>query len=409
MNWAHPNKKNCPYCDPLSVHPLHLVDRLNKLVQYIFDPLDLFLYRRMPSLRVSMEKFISSGFIKSLLFAGILKENDILDDDEGIYNRTLVFVRETRKRNIPVRVIKFFGKSTNFFSITVNNKKEIFEGLPALASDQTTEIDSSDKYEFKKILKKNDLPYPVGKNFRNYLDAQQFVREIGFPVVVKPRSGSLSRHTTCNIKNEEELKKAIDVVKIISTEFIVERFVRGNVYRITVIDGDVAACCLREPPNIIGDGIHSIEELIKIKNNNPLRGESHQKNFSLHKIPITPEVLSFLKKQNFTINDVPPKGNKIYLHSKVILACGADIHDKSDEICEENRVLFKKVAQIFRTTLIGIDFICQDISKPYYIQECAIIEGNNLPYIDMHHYPVTGKPRNVAVSILDACLRKKLI
>ena len=70
----------------------------------------------------------------------------------------------------------------------------------------------------------------------------------------------------------------------------------------------------------------------------------------------------------------------------------------------ENKILFKKVYELCKAPLIGIDFITKDISIPYYEQKCAIIEVNSLPYIDMHHYPVTGKERNVAGRILDYCI-----
>ena len=32
------------------------------------------------------------------------------------------------------------------------------------------------------------------------------------------------------------------------------------------------------------------------------------------------------------------------------------------------------------------------------------LEANSLPYIDMHHYPLTGQPRNVAEMVMDYAL-----
>jgi cyanophycin synthetase len=59
------------------------------------------------------------------------------------------------------------------------------------------------------------------------------------------------------------------------------------------------------------------------------------------------------------------------------------------------------VYALCQAPLIGIDFISPDISRPYREQKCAILEVNSLPYIDMHHYPVSGKERNVAGQVLD--------
>lgn len=128
---------------------------------------------------------------------------------------------------------------------------------------------------------------------------------------------------------------------------------------------------------------------------------NHQKNFSLHKIVPSEKTKSLLAVQNLNYDSVPVQGQKIYLHDKVILACGADIHDNTDKLHPENKVLFQKVYELCGAPLVGIDFIAAVISKPFHEQNCAVLEVNSLPYIDMHHYPTTGKERNVAGYILD--------
>ncbi len=97
----------------------------------------------------------------------------------------------------------------------------------------------------------------------------------------------------------------------------------------------------------------------------------------------------------------------MYLHNKVVLACGADIHDKTDVVHPDTKSLFLELSRILNVAIVGIDFICQDISKSYREQPCAIIEANSLPYIDMHHFPVTGTLRDVAGYVIDVILEKK--
>ncbi|MEK7104893.1 MAG: hypothetical protein AAB868_02535, partial [Patescibacteria group bacterium] len=92
------------------------------------------------------------------------------------------------------------------------------------------------------------------------------------------------------------------------------------------------------------------------------------------------------------------------LHSKIILKGGADIHDKTGEIHPDNIALFQKISRFCGAPLVGLDFICQDISRPHHRQECAVLEANSLPYIDMHHYPVTGQPRDIAGLVMDYVL-----
>ena len=397
-------KKLCLHCDPYPNNSTHISEKLEILlspVTVLFSPLERML-QKFPKFHATMNKILLGGFFKTLLTLKILKEVEAQDADEGLYNRTLVVVREAWKRGIKIKSLKFFGKATNHFSIETNGVKKYFEGLPHLVVENISLVDFDDKGKLKELLQKERLPHPQGSVFRNYSSALQYVKEvIGFPVVVKPRSGSLSKHTTCNIKTEHQLQEAVRIARVISKEFVVEEFIEGSVHRITVINGNVAASCLREPPNVIGDGKHTIQELINIKNQNPIRGMNHQKNFTLHKITISEKTNSLLGAQNLNLNSILSTGQKIYLHDKVILACGADIHDTTDEIHPENKTMFQKVYELCGAPLMGIDFITSDISKPHYEQKCAVIEVNSLPYIDMHHYPVTGKVRNVARHILD--------
>ncbi len=223
-------------------------------------------------------------------------------------------------------------------------------------------------------------------------------------MVVKPNAGSLSKHVTCNIQNEVGLREAVRIARIVSREFVVEEFIEGDVYRITVVNGAVVAACLREAPNVIGDGVSTVQRLIDIKNRDPRRGMIHQKNFTLHLIVVTARTHELLSTQGEGLESVPLKGKKVYLHDKVVLACGADIHDVTDMLHPDNKALFENAAKLCRASLVGIDFIAKDISKSFCEQKCAIIEANSLPYIDMHHYPVTGKERNVAGEILDLYL-----
>lgn len=213
-------------------------------------------------------------------------------------------------------------------------------------------------------------------------------------------------HITCNIQNSSTLKEAIHIAQMMDREFILEKHIFDDVYRITIVNNNFLVCCLREPPNVIGNGINNIEELVNKKNSNPLRGNLHQKNFTLHKINLTEKAISLITDRGFTIKSILPKGVKIYLHNKVILSCGSDIQDKTDDIHIENKSMFLNLSRLLNTSLVGIDFICQDISKPYYEQLCAIIEANSLSYIDMHHFPVIGQPRDVAGYIMDSLLKR---
>jgi len=396
----------CPHCDPYPNKSNHMPERLKRV---FLSPIFAFIgllensAAHFPRFRKTLNNFIGNNLFKGLLAVGILREVEVDDLDGGLYNRSLVVAREARRREIKVKAIKFLGmEGTNNFSIEWAGTKSFFEGLPHLTIGYTSTVDFDDKGVFKKLLMENNLPHARGGTFKDYEPALRYVRiSIGFPVVVKPRSGSLSKHTSCNVRNEDELREAIVIVKIISAEFIVEEFITGEVYRITLVGNKVAASCLRESPNVTGDGVHCIKELVELKNKDPRRGPIHKRNFTLHEIPISNRTISVLASQNLTLSSIPANGKKTYLHDKVILGCGADIHDTTDITHPDTASLFKKTGALCVAPVIGIDFISPDISRSYRGQKCAILEANSLPYIDMHHYPITGEARNVAGAVLD--------
>jgi len=404
-------RKICRHCDPIISHPWHFSDRAGSFLfplKRFLTPNRQRLENKFPKLITTLHKIVLYNLFKILLVVRILKEVGIKNDDETLSNRTLVVAREAAKRGIVVKSFKFLGKeTTNFFSIKIKNKKIFFEVLPTEEIAKIAKIDFDDKYEFKLILQSANLPRAEGERFSKIKPALAYANKLGFPLAVKPNNSSLSKHVACDIQNEADLKKAIRVAQIINPYFIVEKFIKGDTHRITLVNHKMGGCCLREAPNVIGDGIHTIADLIKIKNEHPWRGEAHQKNFTLHKIVADESAQSFLAKQRLTFESVLPKGTKVYLHNKIILKSGADIHDKTGEVHPDNTALFQKISRLCEAPLVGLDFICQDISQPYHQQECAVLEANSLPYIDMHHYPVTGKPRNVAGLIMDYVLGDK--
>ncbi|MEK7101696.1 MAG: hypothetical protein AAB882_00890 [Patescibacteria group bacterium] len=396
----------CPHCDPYPNKASHLHEKIENvlfpLVHFFINPFEATI-KNFPRFNEALKNFVGNGVLKTLLICGVLKEVGVEDSDDGLYNRSLVVAREARHRGIEIKAIKFLGVGgTNNFSIGATGNKNFFEGLPHITMGHTSRIDFDDKSKFKKLLEEHGAPHARGDVFHTYALALQYVQKsIGFPAVVKPRSGSLSKHTTCRIKNEVELLEAIRIAKIISNEFIVEEFIPGDVHRITLVGGTVVASCLRKPPNVIGDGTHSVEELIEQKNKDPRRGPINKRNFTLHTIPTSNKTVSVLASQNLTLTSILANDRKVYLHDKVILGCGADIHDTTDTMHLDNISLFEKVGALCAEPVIGIDFIASDISRSYLEQKCAILEANSLPYIDMHHYPVTGHARDVAGAVLD--------
>lgn len=64
------------------------------------------------------------------------------------------------------------------------------------------------------------------------------IRNLGYPVVVKPNSGG-SSVATFIVKSEEELYKSIEEALEYDEEVIIEQYLPGNEYTVCVLNGDV--------------------------------------------------------------------------------------------------------------------------------------------------------------------------
>ncbi len=339
--------------------------------------------------------------MEALALARIVRFEDE-PDETRFTNRELIFLKEAKKRNLDIKAVKLLGKYTNDFRFYFSKKRRYYESIPLAARKTRFEID--DKYKAKQLLEKNNIPTAQGRLFLSKEKAVKFAEQIGYPVVVKPNSGSLSVHITCAINSKEKLIEAIKIAKVFRPDFIVEKHIPGTLFRASVIASKHVFVCERDRANVTGDGTSTIEELIKIKNRGKGRGEAEQKNTTLHKIPINTILIEALSNQGLNIKAVLPKDKKIYLQEKHTLSCGCDVIGCTQETHQDNRKLFLKVANLLRADLIGVDFICPDIRKSYKEQETAVLETNSLPYLDMHQFPSHGKGDAVAKMVWDIVL-----
>lgn len=322
---------------------------------------------------------------------------------EQIFNRSLIILDEAKKRGIVVEAIKILGKFKNEYRYKLpNGKWRYFEANP-LADERRGLMDH--KYKFKKLMFEHGVPVPEGRMFVSQRLASEYARSLGFPVVVKPATGSLGYHSTYLIQNEEGLKKAIRIAQTFRPDFLVEKHIFGEQYRATVIGKKHVFVFSKDLPNVIGNGQSSIEKLIDDKNQDPRRGTYGQKNATLYQIPKTdPMLLEFLQNQGLSLASVPVAGQKIYFYKDLWPGTGIDFINETANTHADNRELFLKAAKLLDTNLVGFDLICADIRRPHQTQAFGVLEANSLPYIDNHQFPSHGPPDDIAKIVWDVVM-----
>lgn len=261
-----------------------------------------------------------------------------------------------------------------------------------------------DKQLTKRLLEMAGILVPEGKVVYTEDEAVNVAQKIGFPVIIKPCDLNQGKGVCLNIKDTETVKRAFDFTKKYSSRIIVERQIKGRNFRVLIVDGKFVCAAERIPAHVIGDGVHTVRELIEIENKNPLRGKGHEK--PLTKIKIDEGVKMVLFRQNLSLDKVPVKGIKVFCRENGNLSNGGIAIDVTDEICEENKRTAQRAAQILDLDIAGVDITVEDISKPLSACDGAVIEVNAAPGIRMHLYPSKGKVRPAAKAIVDMLFPK---
>ena len=177
----------------------------------------------------------------------------------------------------------------------------------AAETDRTGAIAESiaqDKELTRTLLRAVGVPVPEGRPVESAEDAWAAAEEIGVPVVVKPQYGNQGRGVATNLTTREQVLAAYDAARQEESTIVVEKFAPGGDYRLLVVGDKVVAAARREPAQVIGDGSHTVEELVRLANEDPRRGEDHAT--SLSKIKLDAVALEVLADQGFTPTSVPP-------------------------------------------------------------------------------------------------------
>lgn len=272
----------------------------------------------------------------------------------------------------------------------------------AAASSQTSAIAEDivqDKDLTRVLLRELGLPVPNGRRVVSAEDAWIAAQEIGLPVVVKPCDGNQGRGVAVNLFTREQVMAAYDAALEESSSIITEQFSAGLDYRLLVIGRELIAASRRQPAQVVGDGVHTINELIEIANTDPRRASDHAA--ALSKIKIDSVAMGVLAEQEVTPESIPAADRVVYIRRNANLSTGGTAVDVTDDVHPSIREVAIEAAQAVGLDICGIDLVAHDISQPLSKRNGSIIELNARPGLRMHLYPSEGKPRPVGESIID--------
>jgi cyanophycin synthetase len=326
--------------------------------------------------------------------ATVIQELRRLDQSVRLGPSTGAIVRAAAARGIPARRLN--DGSLIQFGQGVKQRR-----IRTAETDRTgavAECIAQDKELTRKLLRGIGVPVPEGRTVSCSDEAWEAAQEIGLPVVVKPQYGNHGRGVATNLTTREQVLAAYATAREEESTILVERYLLGADYRVLVINDRVIAAARREPPQIQGDGVHTIRELVDEINTDPRRGDDHAT--SLSKIPLDAVSLGVLAEQGFTPESIPSAGMQVVIRRNANLSTGGTAADVTDRIHPEVAARCVEAARMVGLDISGVDVVTLDITRPLEEVGGGIVEVNAGPGLRMHLEPSSGTPRAVGEAII---------
>ncbi|MBL8908217.1 MAG: hypothetical protein JNM20_16210 [Rhizobiales bacterium] len=320
----------------------------------------------------------SGGVVNAGRLQALARRMRALAQAEHPDSITRALIRVARSRDIPVcslapgARIWMYGQGARAFRFSESvSEHESYLGVRLV----------KDKVLTNRIVHRLGLPGVEFGIAERAETARTIAQRLGYPVAVKPADRDKGVGITLAIDNDAELDAAFALAKAESRSgvVLVERHYAGDHHRLSVFGGKFKRATQIRAAHIIGDGVHTVEELIAEEN--ATRTPAEVEAGFVRKLKIDSEMIAYLVKQGYGLADRPPSGTRLQLRKTSNIATGGKLRDVSAHIHPDNIALAETIARNFWLDGAGIDFVTPDISLSWRDIPCAIVEVNSPPGI----------------------------
>ena len=256
----------------------------------------------------------------------------------------------------------------------------------------------------KKVLAKAGFNVPQSIEFTDVKSAvENFPLFENRAVVIKPKSTNFGLGISIfqqGVTDRDDFAKAVEIAFREDKEIMVEDYLLGTEYRFFVLGDQTLAVLLRVPANVIGDGVHTVAELVAAKNDHPLRGDGSRT--PLKKIALGDIEQLQLKEQGLTVDAIPAKDQLVQLRANSNISTGGDSIDMTDEMHASYKEIAVGICKAMGAAVCGVDLIIPDLKKPAEpsLRSWGVIEANFNPMMMMHIFPFSGQSRRLTMNVI---------
>ena len=316
-------------------------------------------------------------------------------------NSAQIILDSLIKAGIQVQVI---SKRFKLMKITHQDKTFFIKGTSLPVNSQPSSTIANNKFLTKKVLKLANILTPKSYLVQSQTQAKQIISSKNmFPCVLKPTRGAHGNKVYANIETLSELEEVLPNIfpEKGKKDVLVEEFIDGRDYRVLVVGNKISAIMERIPAHVIGNGVNTLRQLITKFNKNPLVGVKYEK--PMCKIHLNGEVKRNLKKKGINFGYIPKINERVFLRQNANISTGGIGMDATQEAPEIVRSTAIQAAKATGMKITGVDIIYNKLTKQAYV-----LELNDAPGIDIHHFPVIGQPQNVAQDIISYIIEEDI-
>ncbi|WP_018260816.1 N-acetylglutaminylglutamine synthetase [Methylobacterium sp. WSM2598] len=289
-----------------------------------------------------------------------------------------IITNEARRRGITVEVV---DEPTSIFRLTHGGRSFVCRESLSSATSATAMTICDDKALTRRLLAGADLRVPDQTVAGDAAACRAFLERHG-AVVVKPARGEQGRGIAVNLTTPEEMEAAIAEARTLCDTVLLEEFVEGSDLRVIVIDFKVVAAAIRRPAQVIGDGRHTLRELIERQSRRRAAATGGES-----RIPLDDETRRCVERAGRRLDDVPEAGETLLVRRTANLHTGGTIHDVTDEIHPDLVAASVKAARVIDIPVVGLDLMVPDVRRP----EHWFIEANERPGLANHEPQPTAE------------------
>ncbi|WP_114752684.1 hypothetical protein [Pleomorphovibrio marinus] len=299
-------------------------------------------------------------------------------------------------------------------------KEALFRRAAGPDVSYSSDIVAMNKDMAKRIWYKKQIPInpwvTVSTNESDFKIAEEFARAFDWGVVVKPIAGAGGRNVYTDISCKKELINAIHSAaqaRVTNTKYLgpkivmIERKFNAPDYRFFIVNGIVEGVLERVRPYIIGDGRKSISLLIQEK----AIARMHNPDLLSRPLIIDEEVYARISNEGYKMDDVLPHMRNIILRGNANISTGGESVDITDKISVKIKSFIQNgILAIPNLRTCAVDVLSKNIMNDNDLSNSNIVfnEIESDAAMCMHHFPMRGKPRNIAQKILTSFFEIKM-